>query len=121
MATAQYTRVQPGAGEDIPTGVVIYEWVLAAAGDDGVGVVAPQFSSKVVQRIAGTGTVNIQGSLHLKSETAVWGDLRSPNSTDISLADNNPIQILEDCVQVRPVTATAGATVRLMVTTTSRR
>jgi hypothetical protein len=122
MATVAYTRVQPAAGEDIPTGVAIYEWNLAGATDDGVPVMAPMHSGKVVQRVSGTGTVTWQGSLHLKSETATWGNLHEVNgSTDISLGDAEPKQVLEDCVQIRPQNATAASVVRLMVITPARR
>lgn len=123
MATVQYTRVQPGAGEDIPTGIAIYQWVLAA-NDDGAPVNAPHFSGKAVQRVAGTSiTTAIEGTLHMPSETEVWGAVHDPLGADLVLADAEVRQVLEDCVQIRPRNPDGvnGATVRLLITTPARR
>lgn len=123
MATVAYTRIQPGAGEDIPTGVMLYQWTLAAS-DDGVPVAAPQYSGKVVSIDTGAGTVTMQGTLSLKSETPTWATLHDPASGDIVLGPGATEirQVLEDCVQIRPVNGAGGAAViRLMINTTARR
>jgi len=123
MATVPYVHVQPSSGEGIPSGVEIYQWTLAAS-DDGVPVVAPQFSGKAVTHDGGAGAVTMQGSLQMPSETETWATLHDPASADLVLGPTTAEirQVLEDCVQIRPLNSAGGAAVvRLLLTTTSRR
>lgn len=129
MAVVNYTKLIPAAGGEVPTGVVVYKWVLNA-GDTGTPVVAPHYPDKTVQVDNGAGsygdsTVTIQGTLEVSASPTLWQTLNDPNGTALSAIAADKIEgILENVYQIRPsVSGTTGTNleVYLMINTIARR
>lgn len=124
MAIVAYTKVTLDANTQIPKGVQVVLWEGLETGDTATAYAAPQYSGKVIQMDAdGTASVTVQGTLVPAGATiaAVWGDLHSVDLTTATTTDASPLQILEDCYQIRPtVTTGTDVDVYLMVTTSAR-
>lgn len=125
MAEIAWTVDALPEGKQLPTGVKVVKWVLAA-GDTGAPYYAPQFAGKAVQRTAATATAvaTMEGTLIPEGVTPVWGTLHTPQGVDLVLNDANGtelLQVLEDCYAIRPNVTVAGCTVYLFVSTVARR
>jgi hypothetical protein len=128
MATKPYTRLAADVNHDMPTGVIVYEWVDLDSGDDGVPVIAPHFSDKTVQFIVGTAgdsSVLFEGTLDTDSSPGDWIILKGTDgSTDITGTTAYLRGVLQNVYRIRPrATGTTGVNhiARLLIFTTARR
>lgn len=129
MAVVDYEKLIPATGGEVPSGVVVYRWVLDA-GDTGKPVVAPHYPDKTVQVDNGAGsygdsTVTIQGTLEVSESPTLWQTLNDPSSTALSAIAADKIEgVLENVYQIRPsVSGTTGSNIEvyLMINTIARR
>lgn len=129
MATKDYTRLSADTGHDMPSGVIVYEWVDLDSGDDGKPVIAPHYSDKTVQIIIGTAgdsSVMIEGTLDTDASPGDYLQLHSTNGAADAIDESASaiLGVLQNVYRIRPrVDGTTGANhiVRLMVTTMARR
>jgi hypothetical protein len=94
---------------DRQANVATAKWVLAS-GDTGKPVAMADYPDRTVQAIGTGTTVTIEGS----NDLSTWKALNDTTGTAISLSSGDFAVILENPQYIRPVAASAGATVILV-------
>lgn len=109
MAVRAFTQINDTRFKNVR----LYKWTGLLNGDTGAPIDVPNYSEKTVQA-TGTfgvgGTVTVEGTIDPES-SPVFGTLRKPDHTNLTLTTSQPATVLEDVTQIRPnVTAGDGTT-----------